>query len=97
MISQPYVYRRHELAEPDWRRFPGWPGLSALAGDHLEGFVHDLAAIRIQATRAGRTRLAPVPWLGRGVRRRLGIRPVAARSLRQEHAPAPPGHRAGTG
>ena len=24
MISQPYVYKRHELAEPDWRRFPGW-------------------------------------------------------------------------
>src|SRR5450755_349199 len=29
MISQPYVYRRHELAEPDWRRFPGWAGVSA--------------------------------------------------------------------
>jgi len=29
MISQPYVYRRHELAEPDWRRFPGWTGVSA--------------------------------------------------------------------
>jgi KamA family protein len=24
MIDQPYKYRRHELAEPDWRRFPGW-------------------------------------------------------------------------
>src|SRR5580692_8741829 len=24
MISQPYVYKRHELAEPDWSRFPGW-------------------------------------------------------------------------
>jgi lysine 2,3-aminomutase len=24
MIDQPYVYRRVELAEPDWRRFPGW-------------------------------------------------------------------------
>jgi lysine 2,3-aminomutase len=24
MVSQPYVYRRAELAEPDWRRFPGW-------------------------------------------------------------------------
>jgi lysine 2,3-aminomutase len=21
---QPYTYRRHELTEPDWRRFPGW-------------------------------------------------------------------------
>jgi lysine 2,3-aminomutase len=29
MVSQPYVYRRHELAEPDWRRFPGWTGVSA--------------------------------------------------------------------
>ena len=26
MVSQPYVYRRQELAEPDWRRFPGWAG-----------------------------------------------------------------------
>ncbi len=24
MVSQPYAYRRSELAEPDWRRFPGW-------------------------------------------------------------------------
>jgi len=24
VIDQPYVYRRRELAEPDWRRFPGW-------------------------------------------------------------------------
>jgi lysine 2,3-aminomutase len=22
--EQPYVYRRQELVEPDWRRFPGW-------------------------------------------------------------------------
>jgi lysine 2,3-aminomutase len=22
--SQPYEYTRHELVEPDWRRFPGW-------------------------------------------------------------------------
>ena len=29
MVSQPYVYQRHELAEPDWRRFPGWAGVSA--------------------------------------------------------------------
>ena len=28
MISQPYPYTRHELAEPDWRRFPGWAGVS---------------------------------------------------------------------
>jgi lysine 2,3-aminomutase len=23
-IEQPYAYRRHELVEPDWTRFPGW-------------------------------------------------------------------------
>src|SRR5690242_17466353 len=28
MISQPYPYTRYELAEPDWRRFPGWAGVS---------------------------------------------------------------------
>src|ERR1700761_1485675 len=29
MVSQPYVYQRRELSEPDWRRFPGWAGISA--------------------------------------------------------------------
>src|SRR5271165_535779 len=29
MVSQPYVYQRRELAEPDWRRFPGWTEVSA--------------------------------------------------------------------
>jgi KamA family protein len=24
VAEQPYVYRRRELTEPDWRRFPGW-------------------------------------------------------------------------
>src|SRR5260370_10784900 len=28
MIDEPYGYRRVELAEPDWRRFPGWAGVS---------------------------------------------------------------------
>jgi lysine 2,3-aminomutase len=28
MVAQPYVYQRHELAEPDWRRLPGWAGVS---------------------------------------------------------------------
>jgi KamA family protein len=28
MITQPYVYRSRELAEPDWRRFPGWAEVS---------------------------------------------------------------------
>ncbi|HEY2269308.1 MAG TPA: lysine 2,3-aminomutase, partial [Streptosporangiaceae bacterium] len=29
MVPQPYAYQRRELAEPDWRRFPGWSGVSA--------------------------------------------------------------------
>src|SRR5215472_15473937 len=28
MIEQPYVYRHRELAEPDWRRLPGWAGVT---------------------------------------------------------------------
>src|SRR5487761_500267 len=27
-MDQPYVYRHQELAEPDWRRFPGWADVS---------------------------------------------------------------------
>ncbi|WP_206051505.1 KamA family radical SAM protein [Nocardioides ferulae] len=26
--EQPYAYRRAELVEPDWRRFPGWAGVT---------------------------------------------------------------------
>ncbi|HEY9349079.1 MAG TPA: hypothetical protein VIP75_00195, partial [Acidothermales bacterium] len=26
--EQPYVYRRRELVEPDWRRFPGWQSVT---------------------------------------------------------------------
>jgi lysine 2,3-aminomutase len=33
MIEQPYVYRRAELIEPDWRRLPGW---AAVSGDEWE-------------------------------------------------------------
>ena len=29
MIDQPYVYRHRELAEPDWRRLPGWAEVTA--------------------------------------------------------------------
>src|SRR2546421_8767566 len=29
MVPQPYAYQRRELTEPDWRRFPGWAGVSA--------------------------------------------------------------------
>jgi len=28
MVEQPYQYRRQGLAEPDWRRLPGWAGVS---------------------------------------------------------------------
>jgi KamA family protein len=28
VVSQPYVYRRAELAEPDWRRFPAWSAVT---------------------------------------------------------------------
>jgi lysine 2,3-aminomutase len=26
--DQPYVYRRRELTEPDWRRLPGWAAVT---------------------------------------------------------------------
>ena len=29
MVNQPYPYARRELAEPDWRRFPGWADVPA--------------------------------------------------------------------
>jgi KamA family protein len=29
VIDQPYAYRRRELTEPDWRRFPGWAQVTA--------------------------------------------------------------------
>jgi lysine 2,3-aminomutase len=28
MVEQPYSYRRRELVEPDWRRLPGWAGVT---------------------------------------------------------------------
>jgi lysine 2,3-aminomutase len=28
MTTQPYVYRRQELVEPDWTRLPGWRGVT---------------------------------------------------------------------
>jgi lysine 2,3-aminomutase len=28
MAEQPYQYQRRELAEPDWRRLPGWAGVT---------------------------------------------------------------------
>jgi lysine 2,3-aminomutase len=29
-MTEEYVYRRRELAEPDWRRFPGWARVTAV-------------------------------------------------------------------
>ena len=29
MVEQPYQYQRRELAEPDWRRLPGWAAVTA--------------------------------------------------------------------
>jgi lysine 2,3-aminomutase len=29
VVDQPYAYARRELAEPDWRRFPGWADVTA--------------------------------------------------------------------
>ncbi len=29
VIEQPYLYRRRELVEPDWTRFPGWRDVTA--------------------------------------------------------------------
>jgi lysine 2,3-aminomutase len=29
VVNQPYPYARRELAEPDWRRFPGWADVPA--------------------------------------------------------------------
>jgi KamA family protein len=28
MVEQPYEYRRRDLSEPDWRRLPGWAGVT---------------------------------------------------------------------
>jgi lysine 2,3-aminomutase len=28
MVEQPYAYQRRELAEPDWRRLPGWANVT---------------------------------------------------------------------
>src|SRR6516162_3817066 len=28
MVEQPYGYTRRELAEPDWRRLPGWAAVT---------------------------------------------------------------------
>ncbi len=29
MVEQPYQYQRRELAEPDWRRLPGWAAVTS--------------------------------------------------------------------
>src|SRR3954447_7799016 len=48
----------------------------------------DRTALSLPAHRAGRAGLAPLPRLARRHRGRVGERPVAARALREERAPA---------
>ena len=36
MVSQPYVYRRATLTEPDWRRFPGWSQVTAAEWESVQ-------------------------------------------------------------
>lgn len=35
-IAQPYVYRRRELVEPDWTRFPGWRDVTAAEWESVQ-------------------------------------------------------------
>lgn len=28
VVDQPYIYKRKMLVEPDWRRYPGWAGVT---------------------------------------------------------------------
>jgi lysine 2,3-aminomutase len=36
LVSQPYVYRQSGLAEPDWRRFPGWSQVSTAEWESVQ-------------------------------------------------------------
>src|ERR1700744_421947 len=36
MVEQPYQYRRQELAEPDWRRLPGWADVTREEGESAQ-------------------------------------------------------------
>ena len=36
MVEQPYEYRRRELVEPDWTRFPGWAGVTQADWDSAQ-------------------------------------------------------------
>src|SRR6478672_5023128 len=35
-VEQPYAYRRRELVEPDWTRFPGWAGVTQADWDSAQ-------------------------------------------------------------
>jgi lysine 2,3-aminomutase len=35
-LAQPYEYRRRELVEPDWTRYPGWRGVTAREWDSAQ-------------------------------------------------------------
>src|SRR6185503_1449324 len=72
MVSQPYVYQRHELAEPDWRRLPGWAGVSEAEWE---------SAVAARPLRQGRAAVAAGhrPGTGRLLLRRPRARPARAR------------------
>jgi KamA family protein len=36
LVSQPYAYRRSGLAEPEWRRFPGWSQVSTAEWESVQ-------------------------------------------------------------
>ncbi|TCP50952.1 L-lysine 2,3-aminomutase [Tamaricihabitans halophyticus] len=47
LLAQPYPYRRQELVEPDWRRFPGWRDVTeAQWGDAQWQRVHCVRNIK---------------------------------------------------
>jgi len=72
-IEQPYVYRRKELVEPDWTRFPGWRDVTAAEWASAQwqrahcvknvGQLRDLMGERDQAERATMSMLVPPQML----------------------------------
>ena len=72
MVSQPYVYQRRELAEPDWRRFPGWAGVSAADWESAQWQrAHCVKNAR-------QLRQVTGPGLAESLLRRPGARPARA-------------------
>ena len=94
MVSQPYAYRRAELAEPDWRRFPAWSGVTTAEWESAQWQrAHCVKNMR-QLRRADRARAE------RGVPGRPGPGPAraghhvdagAAADAEHDGAPAGPG------